>query len=308
MPGPPGEAMVQRRRSLSAGAWARWQVRRGLLAMALLLGIAAGGPPARAQTLEVSGACAQQCGAASRLVRANRPEVQSCLIRCNAIQEYDRSTGAPRVQHGSPAPRTRSRQAVQAETRRVAALQARAVPAPYQAPMLPPPAAAASRGAAHPAAAAAPAVAVPPASLAVAVPPAVRATQLAAAAGGAVAVPAGRRWGAAYLAPSPATEFGLTVGLADRVAAHAQAQSACGARGAACRPALEFADRCGAVAQARRTLGLFRTADPRTYSVSYAAAGAGPTQEAAETAALGECRARERTTSCEIVASACGRP
>ena len=93
-----------------------------------------------------------------------------------------------------------------------------------------------------------------------------------------------------------------------QLAAHAQAQGVCGERGAPCRPALEFTERCGAVAQARRTLGLFRTSDPRTYSVSYAAAGSGNSQQAAEANAMDQCRARERTISCEIVASQCGRP
>jgi hypothetical protein len=279
----------------------------------LLLCVTAGGLPAGAQTLEVSGACAQQCGAASRLVREGRPEVQACLIRCNAAQEFDRSTGAPRVQHGPPPPRTGRRQAAQAEARRAA---------PYHPTPVPPPsmAMAAGRSAAHPPTPTLPAassVPMPARGMAHPTPAtasaASRAAQvaIAAATGSAVAAAAPAatgRWGAAYLAPAPATEFGLTVGVADRLAAHAQAQSACGARGAACRAALEFADRCGAVAQARRTLGLFRTADPRTYSVSYAAAGAGATREAAENVALDECRARERTTSCEIVASACGRP
>ena len=118
----------------------------------------------------------------------------------------------------------------------------------------------------------------------------------------------GIRWGAAYLAAAPATGFGLTAGLNDRLAAHSQAQAACGARGAPCRAALEFTDRCGAVAQAQRTLGLFRTADPRTYSVSYAAAGVRGDAGGGRGRAMDECRARERTTSCEVVASYCGRP
>ncbi|WP_431267960.1 DUF4189 domain-containing protein [Dankookia sp. P2] len=246
------------------------------------------GRPAMAQTLAVSGACAQQCGAVSRQVRDNRPEIQACLIRCNASQDYDRAAGATRPQQAPPASRLRSRPSTQAEARR-AAPPAQAVPA------------AAARGLPY-------AAAAPPASSA-APPPAARGAQLAASAGGAaVAAPAGRGWGAAYLAAAPGTDFGLTVGVADRLAAHTQAQSACGARGAPCRAALEFADRCGAVAQARRTLGLFRTADPRTYSVSYAAAGSGPTREAAEGMAMDECRSRERTTGCEVVASSCGRP
>jgi hypothetical protein len=148
----------------------------------------------------------------------------------------------------------------------------------------------------------------PPAAPPAGAPLPKRVPQMAAASSAAIALPAPSRWGAVYLAAAPATEFGLTVGVADRLAAHAQAQTDCAARGAPCRAALEFSDRCGAVAQARRTLGLFRTADPRTFSVSYAAAGAGPTREVAESAALAECRARERSTGCEIAASACGRP
>ncbi|WP_369126545.1 DUF4189 domain-containing protein [Dankookia rubra] len=215
----------------------------------------------------------------------------------------------------------RSRQSVQAEARRAAPPvgprsggQSGAQSGAPRPGHSPPPGAplasapAASRGLPH---AAPPPTAVPPLAVAplAAAAPAARATQLAvAAAGGSAAAAGGRGWGAAYLATAPGTDFGLSVGLADRLAAHAQAQLACGARGAPCRAALEFADRCGAVTQARRTLGLFRTADPRTYSVSYAAAGSGPTRDAAEGAALDECRSRERTTSCEVVASSCGRP
>lgn len=246
------------------------------------------GLPALAQTLSVSGVCMQQCGAPSRQVRDNRPELQACLIRCNAAQDYDRAMGALPPQH-MPSPR--GRRSVQAESRRQAPSPAGIQAAAPNLAIAPP------RGLPH-AAAASP-------------PPAGRATQIAVVSGsggaGATA-PGGRGWGAAYLAAAPATDFGLTAGLADRLTAHARAQSTCGAGGTPCRAALEFTDRCGAVAQARRTLGLFRTADPRSYSVSYAAAGSGPTREAAERAAIDECQARERTTRCEVAASSCGRP
>lgn len=117
---------------------------------------------------------------------------------------------------------------------------------------------------------------------------------------------AGGRSGAVYLAPAPSAGFGLAYGLADRIAAHGQAERQCRARGDACRPALEFADRCGAVAQARRSNGLVRTADPGTYTVTFAAGGAGPTLQAAEGQALAGCAGRDRTATCEVVASGCG--
>ncbi len=116
----------------------------------------------------------------------------------------------------------------------------------------------------------------------------------------------GARSGAIYLAPAPSGSFGLTYGQPDRLAAHGQAERRCQGQGGACRLALEFTDRCGAVAQARRSNGLVRTADPSTYTITYAAGGAGPSQEAAESQALAACGSRDRSASCEIVASGCG--
>ena len=117
---------------------------------------------------------------------------------------------------------------------------------------------------------------------------------------------AGGRNGAIYLAPAPSGSFGLAYGLADRIAAHGQAERQCRARGDACRLALEFADRCGAVAQARRSNGLVRTADPGTYTVTFAAGGAGSTLETAASQALAGCAGRDRIATCEVVASGCG--
>lgn len=127
----------------------------------------------------------------------------------------------------------------------------------------------------------------------------------AATAGGA-ARPAAARFGAVYLAPAPGIGFGLTYGVADRLAAHGQAERACQARGVACRQALEITERCGAVAQAKRTTGMVRTNDPSTYTVTFAAGGAGPTREAAEAQAVADCRTRGRAATCEVVASGCG--
>ena len=213
--------------------------RFGTLA-ALLLSLAVG-MPAAAQTLTVAGACVRQCGAASRTVRDNPPEVQACLIRCKAGQDYARGagTGAARPRPTSSAAPTIPRAATWA------------APAP-----------------------------------------------LPAAPGG---------WGVVYLAAAPGGGFGLSIG-ADRMAAHGAAMSACAGRGAPCRAALEFRDRCGAVAQARHTLGLFRTGDPASYSVSYAAAGAGTTSGEAEAAALAGCRASNHAGGCEIAISRCGQP
>lgn len=119
------------------------------------------------------------------------------------------------------------------------------------------------------------------------------------------AAPRAGSWGAAYLAPAPSHRFGLSVGMGDRMAAHGQAQAACTAGATLCRPALEFAEACGAIAQSRHPLGLVRTSDPSTFQVTFAAAGAAATQEAAEAAALAECRLRDRASQCMVVASAC---
>ena len=60
------------------------------------------------------------------------------------------------------------------------------------------------------------------------------------------------------------------------------------------------------MAQARRRNGLVRTADPSTYTITFAAGGSGPTREAAESHAMTSCGNRDRSAACEIVASGCG--
>lgn len=129
----------------------------------------------------------------------------------------------------------------------------------------------------------------------------------AARAAGGVAVGRDGRGGAIYLAAPPNGAYGMSLGMADRLAAHGQAELACQARGGgrSCRAALAFTERCAAIAHAQRNTGLVRTAYPSSFTVSFATAGAGDSVEAAERQALDACRPRDRTARCEVVASRC---
>ncbi len=129
----------------------------------------------------------------------------------------------------------------------------------------------------------------------------------AARAAGGVTVGRDGRGGAIYLAAPPNGAYGMSLGMADRLAAHGQAELGCqaGGGGRSCRVALAFAERCAAIAHARRNAGLVRTAHPGTFTVSFATAGAGDLVEAAERQALDACRPRDRTARCEVVASRC---
>ncbi|MGG5807910.1 DUF4189 domain-containing protein [Falsiroseomonas sp. CW058] len=114
-----------------------------------------------------------------------------------------------------------------------------------------------------------------------------------------VAIPAQSRpsqaWGAIYAAPAPLPGLGVVAGVRDRLAAHGSAESACaaGSRGLPCRPLVEFTSGCAAAARAER--------DNR---VAYTTAETGATRQAAESAALGACRARV-PGGCRIVQTAC---
>lgn len=222
-----------------------------------------------AQTVAVAPVCVRHCNAASGTVRSNPPDVQACLIRCNAGQAFERNAG-----RAAPPPR--------------------GAPVPYGVARPVPP-----REASHAA------LQGPAGQRLAAAPrenyqPQVRGVNAAAG-------PAGGRAGAIYLAAPPSAGYGLTFGMADRLGAHGQAERNCRSRGGgACRLALEFTDRCGAVAQARRSTGLVRTADPSTYTITFAAGGAGPSKEAAEAQAVADCRSRDRSATCEVVASGCG--
>ncbi|MBO1075238.1 DUF4189 domain-containing protein [Roseomonas marmotae] len=117
--------------------------------------------------------------------------------------------------------------------------------------------------------------------------------------------PGGAGHGAIYLAPAPLPDAGMSAGMADRNLAHAMAEQQCMARqGAPCRLALEFSDRCGAVAQGVVSKAMVLTADPSTFTVMAATAGAGATRAQAERSALSACRQRFRGT-CRIARSLC---
>lgn len=236
-----------------------------------------------AQTVTVSPVCVRQCNAASGTVRSNPPEMQACLIRCNAGQAFERSAGrAAPPPRGAPPGRGTA-------------------PVPYGVarPVAPPPreaSYAALQGPTGQRLAAAPRENYQP-----------QVRGLNAAALGAAARPGSGRAGAIYLAAPPSAGYGLTFGMADRLGAHGQAERSCQSRGGgSCRLALEFTERCGAVAQAKRSNGLIRTADPSTYTITFAAGGAGGTKETAEAQAVADCRSRDRGATCEVVASGCG--
>ncbi|WP_238940606.1 DUF4189 domain-containing protein, partial [Pseudoroseomonas ludipueritiae] len=118
--------------------------------------------------------------------------------------------------------------------------------------------------------------------------------------------PEGGPFGAVYLAPAPSSGIGLTANMPDRNAAHRAAELECiGRQGNACRLALEFRDRCVAVAQGLAPRGLVLTEDPSTYQVRIAMAGAGATAALAEREAMAACRQRFRGT-CRVARSTCG--
>ncbi|WP_160000198.1 DUF4189 domain-containing protein, partial [Roseomonas sp. 18066] len=112
--------------------------------------------------------------------------------------------------------------------------------------------------------------------------------------------------GAIYVAVPPSPRYGLVLGQDDRMQAHRRAELACkGPEGIPCRLAMEFRERCGAVAQGVTRLGMVMTDDPSTYQVLLATPGSGPSQLEAEHDALADCRQRHRGATCRIVISQC---
>lgn len=236
--------------------------------LALLAALLVGGPAA-AQPRPDSPACQRQCGAILPRRADNPVSVQTCLARCQALESSRRAPQPP-----SPA-------------------RPRQQPAPAQ-PWATPPAAAIPGQIPHQAPGHNPHQSPGQTPAPTQAPPA------------APGLP-GPRYGAAYLATAPSARFGLTAGLADRLAAHRTAELDCiGTTGAICRLGLEFRDRCGAVAQGLIGQGLRITEDTSTYTVAIAAAGSGPTAAEAQRAALSECRMLHRGASCRIAASRCG--
>ncbi|MBV1800182.1 DUF4189 domain-containing protein [Siccirubricoccus sp. G192] len=108
-------------------------------------------------------------------------------------------------------------------------------------------------------------------------------------------------WGALYAAGAA---HGLAVGRADRAEALGAAAALCARRSLDCRLVAEFTGRCGAVAQAvdREVLVALRPLGPA--SIMATAAGAGPTREQAQRAALENC-SRQGSGICVLVAGAC---
>jgi hypothetical protein len=109
-----------------------------------------------------------------------------------------------------------------------------------------------------------------------------------------------------YAGRSPSPRYGLSVGLADRSAAHHTAQQACGDGN--CRVIAEVPGSCGAVAQGikRSQWALFITSDPASYVVTTTGAGGGGTRQEAERQAITDCRSRDPRATCRIAASTCG--
>ncbi|MBL6456625.1 DUF4189 domain-containing protein [Belnapia sp. T6] len=113
-------------------------------------------------------------------------------------------------------------------------------------------------------------------------------------------------WGAIYAAAPPAPQIGIAFGEGDRLLAHSGAAQRCSSgRESSCRMLLEFTERCGAVAQARRKRGILLTDHPSTYEVAALATGTGSSRAAAEEDALAQCRGRDGQSACRIAASAC---
>lgn len=207
------------------------------------LGLLAAAPAlAQAEAPADSPRCQQQCGAVLPRRIDNPREVQSCLIRCQALERLQPPAGtASRAPAPGPA---------KPQMRREAPSSA---PAPAPAPVL-----------------------------------------------------EGGPFGAVYLAPAPSSSMGLAANMPDRNAAHRAAELECiGRQGTACRLALEFHERCVAVAQGLVPRGLVLTEDPSTYQVMIAMAGSGAATALAEREAMAACRQRFRGT-CRVARSICG--
>jgi len=286
-----------------AMTWAASASRGVGLALALLCAA----PSAQAQLppgMTDSQSCRQQCGALLPRRQDNTGEVQICLARCETRERVQppRSAAIPtpsRPARGTraeaPAPRPPTRAAHSPAVPRIAPASPAALPPGLSVPVIPASSSVApgvaSRGAVPPRTASSTPRAGSPATEA-ALPSAASTA----------------RHGVIHLAPPPSLNYGLTAGLPDRAAAHRLAEQQCmGPQGAACRLALEFQDRCGAVAHGLIPRGLFLTNSPTTFNVMLATPGTGATQALAEQDAMTTCRQRFRGT-CRVAGSLCGPP
>ena len=276
-------------------------------ALGLMLALLCAAPSAQAQLppgMTDSQSCRQQCGALLPRRQDNTGDVQICLARCETRERVQppRSAAIPTP----PRPARVSRAEAAAPRPPARAAQPPAVPRTAPAlpaslpPGLPAPALPASSSVAHGAVTRG---AMPPRT----VPSAPRAGSQATEADLPSAA-SNPRHGVIHLAPPPSLNYGLTAGLPDRAAAHRLAEQQCmGPQGAACRLALEFQDRCGAVAHGLIPRGLFLTNSPTTFNVMLATPGTGATQALAEQDAMAACRQRFRGT-CRVAGSLCGPP
>jgi hypothetical protein len=129
-------------------------------------------------------------------------------------------------------------------------------------------------------------------------------------AGATPALPANSRFGVIYTSPEPLGAYGFGNGNTDRLAVNMAAVRACQAMAGrtACVFQREIVNSCAALAQAisRNPYAIAITDDLSTFVVNRLGIGLGPTQPAAEAAALAECHPAERPgTSCRIVAAGC---
>ncbi len=264
--------------------------------------------PAAAQPRPDSEACLGQCGA-SMSRRADNPQsVQSCLIRCQALEgrlPTPPVVQAPAAPLPPPAPVAPAAPPLPPGTLPPPSGPGRATP-PVGAPGVPsgPQPGAAAPAAPDPAPQRPPAPPPPvPGPRAEAAPP----PEAPAAAPGPAAAAGGfAGTGAIYVAVPPSPRYGMVLGQDDRMQAHRRAENACkGPEGVPCRLAMEFRERCGAVAQGVISRGMVMTDDPTTYQVLLATPGSGPNRLEAEHDALGDCRQRHRGATCRIVASDC---
>ena len=119
---------------------------------------------------------------------------------------------------------------------------------------------------------------------------------------------AARRVLVAYAATLPARGLAIST-PGERMTAHRIAEATCRRQSgsAPCRPLVETADRCLAVAQGVRATAVVITADPRSFIVSHYGTGTGAEAAAAEAAALRDCAGRLGPgLTCRLAATSCG--
>jgi hypothetical protein len=118
----------------------------------------------------------------------------------------------------------------------------------------------------------------------------------------------GSRYGAIYATDPPLAASGFGNGHADRLAVNTMAVRACqtAAGRVPCKFVGELVNQCGALAQAvtRHPNAVVMTSDLSTMVLNRNFPGTGATQQAAETAAMEQCR-RVQGASCRIAASGC---